>query len=219
MIISKYGIRLERLRNNADLELVRVMRNSNIVKSGMFFQDTITAEMQQRWFNSQNNKNNYHFLIEVAGKKIGLISGKNVDFINGNSEGGIFIWDTEYLGSPAPVIASVIMAELTFHLLGLNTTYAEARTDNKASLNYNRLLGYESLQTIVEEGKVKMKLTRENFIKHGHKFLSIIRKATGDTEPLSWNNIHFVDRPLEEKHKLYKGFPEHIQHHIDRHIG
>jgi UDP-4-amino-4,6-dideoxy-N-acetyl-beta-L-altrosamine N-acetyltransferase len=215
MIISKYGIELHRLQKNEDIELVRIMRNSEPVQRGMFFREPITPEMQQNWFASQNNKYNYHFLICFQGKKIGMISGKNVDFINRTSEGGIFIWDTDMLGSPVPVIASVIMAELSFNLLNLEKTYAEARKDNPVALRYNRLLGYEVLQEIHPEQKVMMVLSRNNFMSGGLKFLNTIRKLTKDPYDLTWNDIHFNDVSDEDRARLYTGFPKGLQENIN----
>lgn len=215
MIIRKYGIELHRLQNTEDVDLVRLKRNSAHVRSGMFFQDEITFEMQQKWFASQNTAENYHFIIHAEGRKTGMISGKKVCFNTGTSEGGIFIWDKELLGSPVPVIASVIMAELTFNLLGLEKTFAEIRTDNKASINYNKLLGYETLEVIEEEKKAKLVLTRDNFHSKGKKFLEVIRKASGCNSSLSWENISFETVTPDERKQLYNGFPAHIQKSVD----
>jgi hypothetical protein len=47
MIINKYGVKLCRLQEE-DLELVRNKRNSLPVRRNMFFQKTITSEMQKK---------------------------------------------------------------------------------------------------------------------------------------------------------------------------
>ncbi len=217
MIIRKYGIELRRL-TDSDLELVREQRNSAHVRKGMFFRETITPEMQRTWFDSQNNKSNYHFIICAEGKKTGLISGKNVDFNKGTSEGGIFIWNEQHLGTPVPVIASVIMAELTFNLLGLKKTYAETRTDNPSALRYNYLLGYEKLEEIRPEQKVMLVLTHENFRMKGSRFLDVIRKSAKEETPLSWSDIHFDHLSKEEIDHLYSGLPSHIQSAVNERL-
>lgn len=217
MIISKYGIRLTRLTTD-HLELVREKRNSDSVRKGMFFRDLITPEMQREWFATQDNRHNYHFLIRFEDRFCGMISGKNVDFINGTSEGGIFMWEEDLLGTPVPVIASVIMAELTFNLLGLKKTYAETRSDNKAALRYNFLLGYEVLEELQAEQKVLLALTSESFNEKGSKFLRSVRTIAGDPAPLSWNDIHFDHVKDADKERLYRGFPALIQEKINHRL-
>jgi len=119
MIVRKYGITLRRLKEE-DIELVRQMRNLVAIRNKMFFQETITPEMQIKWFNSINNKNNGYFIIEVEGKKIGLIHGKNLDFEKRTCEGGIFIWDENHIGGFGPSLASVIMNYWTGYRINFN---------------------------------------------------------------------------------------------------
>lgn len=47
MIIKKYGITLERL-TEADIELVRQHRNSELIRRRMFYQKQITEEEQKK---------------------------------------------------------------------------------------------------------------------------------------------------------------------------
>ncbi len=79
MIIKKYGITLERL-TEADIELVRQHRNSELIRRRMFYQNQITEEEQKKWFAKINNDLNYYFLILHKGKKIGL-NARNYRFL------------------------------------------------------------------------------------------------------------------------------------------
>jgi hypothetical protein len=112
----------------------------------MEYRDYITAEAQIQWFHSINNKYNYYFIIEFESKKIGLINVKNYDPVLGFGEGGIFIWDKEYLNSFAAVFASLCL--LNFMLLRLNVcsiSRIRILRNNDRAIHYNKMLGYKLL--------------------------------------------------------------------------
>lgn len=46
----------------------------------MEFQNEITPQMQEEWFQSINNKFNNYFLIEFNGAQVGMIYGAEVDW-------------------------------------------------------------------------------------------------------------------------------------------
>src|ERR1017187_6924180 len=108
MIIRKYGLLLRRLTEE-DIEMVRVHRNSQKIAKNMFYQDTITQEMQTQWFVSINNPSNYFFIIEHNGKKVGLISGKAINFEERTLETGIMLWDDACLNTLVPASASLLL--------------------------------------------------------------------------------------------------------------
>jgi len=66
MVLSNYDITLVRLTYD-QLELVRNWRNDPKISQYMEFRDYITPEMQIKWFNKVNNRNNYYFVIEYRG--------------------------------------------------------------------------------------------------------------------------------------------------------
>jgi hypothetical protein len=208
MIIRKYGITLRRLKEG-DIELVREMRNSAEIRKYMHYRGEISAEMQKKWFQSINNMENYYFLIEYNGSKIGLIHGKNNDFEKGICEGGIFIWDKLYIGTFIPALASAISNDFTFHTFHrINTVYAKVVDGNKIASGYNKLMGYELCPPMNDDKDVQwMKLTKKSYLRHVKTTRKGITKLTGDKTPLSPEEIDFSDDSAEDIEHLYKGLP------------
>jgi len=216
MIIRKYGITIKRLKED-DIELVRRMRNSPEIQRNMYYREHITSRMQRQWFKSVNNKENGYFIIEYAGKKIGLIHGKDNDFEKRTSEGGIFIWDKQYIGTIVPALASIIMDDYTFLIQNFNATYAKVLKSNTAVIEYNKLMGYELCEPRNSDKDVQwMILTREAYLKRMQTLRVGIKHQTGDGEPLSTNDYSFSDDSPQEINLLYKGLPPDIQQHIDK---
>jgi len=138
-----YDLVLSRLTKN-DIELVRYWRNHPNIKSTMLYQNNISKEEQEHWFEKINTPLNYYFLITYKEEKIGLINAKNVNPTNASGEGGIFIWSEHYFGTPVPVLASVVFIDVVFNYLKIsNQSSVTILSDNKNAINYNIALGYE----------------------------------------------------------------------------
>jgi len=207
MIIRKWGIELRRLTQN-DIELVRQMRNKDHIRNRMFYDRYITPEEQLQWFRSINNHRNYYFLIVVQknNEKIGLINGKNIDFVEGTLEGGLFIWNDEYWGTPYPVIASSIMHDLAFYITGIKRVLVRVRADNPLAVSYNQKLGFEIVSK--NEREILMILTREKYDETS-KLIKQIPPMNGET--LQIDDISFEDETFEGNYTdYYLNLPLHI---------
>lgn len=213
MIIRKYGIELHRL-SAADIELVRTKRNSDPIRNNMFYREIITPEAQQKWFATTRNIHSYYLVIHYKGQKIGLVHGRNTDYEKRTSEGGIFIWDEQHSSSLVPVLASIIMIELTFNVIGLDSTYAEVRAENARSKYYNAKLGYVLWKEDREAGKEVHVLTRENYMSKGIKIREAVRRITGDDTPVSWSDIDLSNINEEERRLMYDPLPEYLRKEI-----
>jgi UDP-4-amino-4,6-dideoxy-N-acetyl-beta-L-altrosamine N-acetyltransferase len=216
MIIRKYGLVLTRLKET-DIELIRQKRNSDSVRQNMFYREEITPEMQKKWFDSVNNKYNGYFIISYKGKKIGMIDGKKVDLENRTCEGGIFIWEEEYLKSALPTLASAIMNDWTFLLGNFKIIYAKVLKENTIAIAYNKMQGYELCEPRNDDKGVQwMMLTRENYLKLVPAIRKDIASFTGDEKPLSIDDLDASDDLGEEIELFYKGLPPDIQLTADR---
>ena len=213
MDVHKYGFILKKLQEE-DIEMLRKHRNSEAIRSKMFYQKKITSEEQKRWFASVNNIYNFHFIICYKGEKIGLISGKNLDYEKKTSEGGIFIWSEKYRGTAVPSIASIIMADLTFSLLKFNATYAEVRIDNRKQIKYNELLGYQLVEKVESEDKLIYALTAENYLRKTRKLLSGISKLTHDERQLSWDDVVFKSTETAQLRQMYHKLTHDVRQSI-----
>lgn len=219
MIFRKYGLTITRLKEK-DIELVRQMRNSPEIQDKMYYREYITPEMQKKWFQSINNKENGYFIIEYKGEKIGLIHGKNNDFEKRVSEGGIFIWNKHYIGTIVPALASIILDDYTFLIKHFNATYAKVLANNKSTIEYNKLMGYVPCEPQNnDKGVVWMILTRDNYFNKMKLLRKGIAIITGDGEPVSPDNIDYSDDSPEEIKLLYSGLPADIQESIDNWVA
>ncbi len=201
MIIRKWGIQLVRLQKK-DIELVRIMRNKEYIRTRMFFQQEITPQQQQHWFNSINNPFNFYFLIYVPdmepenGEKLkpaGLINGKNIDYKKGECEGGIFLWEKQYWLTPYPLIASIILHDLAFLLIGLNRIFVRVRPDNPTALYFNQKIGFSVLHS--DEHQIFMVLDRDSHLKATSQ---IRHKPPFNNSFLTFDDISFEDETLED---------------------
>ena len=215
MIVRKYGITLRRLKEE-DIELVRQKRNSAFIRNTMHYREEITPEMQKKWFNSINNKNNGYFIIEFEGKKAGLIHGKNLNFEKRTCEGGIFIWDEPLIGGFVPSLASVIMNDWTFYMINFKAVYAKVMLDNLNAISYNKLMGYWPCEPQNDDKGVQwMILTKENYEKHMNTLRRAIKDLTGDGEVLKLEDGDASDDLGKEIDLFYKGLPADIQEKAD----
>jgi RimJ/RimL family protein N-acetyltransferase len=180
MKICKYGITLNRLRQE-DIEFVRIKRNSEEVRRFMEFRDEITPEMQQKWFDSINNFDNFYYIIEYKGVKIGLLNDKNMDWQARTSESGLFLWDESYINTIVPVLASLCLLDVGFYYLSWNTSYIKVLRNNLQAIEYVSSLGYQ-----LSEGQENIEnqlyyLTRQLFETKGKKIQQAARAFLDET--------------------------------------
>ena len=161
MILSRYGIRLVRVKPE-HLELIRTKRNDPAIRRYMNFRETITCEMQLRWFRSISNAYNFYYLIEYKGEFIGLVNDKNINWELKTSEGGLFIWDQRYIASIVPLLVSLLICEMAFYVLGWDYSIIRVLPDNQRAIDFNLSLGFVRCGE-APGGLLLMKLTRENF--------------------------------------------------------
>lgn len=145
LTLEQYGVKLVRLGPD-DLELVRGMRNRPDIAAFMEYRETISPKEQKDWFDKINNKYNYYFVIVYGGKKIGLINAKNYDATQGFGEGGIFIWDNDYIDSFVPVLATLCLLNFAFYAIKLcEKSRARVLRSNIRAIQYNKQIGYKLL--------------------------------------------------------------------------
>jgi len=212
MIIEKYGLRLERLREK-DIELVRQKRNDREIARRMFYQKPISVEEQKQWFHTINTITDYYFLMHYKNEKVGLIHGNILSFENRIARGGLFIWDKKYQHSHLPVIASVCLTDITFLIMGMQKTLAEVRSDNKNALRYNLKLGYVIKEEQKDGHKLKLELTRKDYFERAAPIRKMVKRISRDESDISWDDLNLAPQ-LYAAH-LYTGLPDYIQHKVD----
>lgn len=203
LTIKQYGVTLSRITAN-DIELLRYWRNQQSVKMYMDYREYITPEMQTKWFESVNNKYNYYFIIEFEGKKVGMINAKNFSYENGFGEGGIFIWDADYINSFAAVFSTLCLLNFVFFKVKL-CKYSHARIlrDNDRAIHYNQLIGYKLLGAQENVYNQLYELTMEDYVKNGAKLNKAAEMLNnGNAELVYTGSVN--EKNLEEINALLK---------------
>ena len=197
MTITKYGIKLRRIKEG-DIEMIRQWRNDPKIRKHMFFKGTITAEMQQEWFLSINNDQNYYFIIYLDIDPCGLISISSMDFDTKNAFAGLFIYDDKYLGTDVPVRASLSILDVFFSFTNVESIYAKVRDSNLVAHLYNTSLGFKRNKKIELGQGYEYCLKRENYFQS----TALLHKATvklyGAKTTLEFEKGNEIEASLKE---------------------
>lgn len=172
LILDNYGVILKRLTHDK-IELVRSWRNDPKIQQTMFFQDYITPEMQEKWFNRIDNNENFYFIIEYNNEEIGLINIKNIDYGNKNGETGVFIYEDKYLGTDIAYKSHLVMFDFIFNELALDFTYAHIKGDNPNAIRFSIYLGATLSISDIENNSFEYIITKSNYLenKNRHRFI------------------------------------------------
>ncbi len=215
MQINKYNITLTRLKE-ADIELVREKRNTSEINQFMHFREQISADMQKKWFKEVNSIYHNYFIIHYNNKKIGLINGKNSDYEKRQSEGGMFIWDKNYLGTFIPALCSIMMSDFTFLINHFEKNYIKILNTNLTAISYNKQIGYVKTTDYQYDTESSWYvLTKKDYLKNMVKIRKGIRAICGDETPLSIDNINFNDDTAADFELLYQPLPNFVKHNIN----
>ncbi|MBE7443353.1 MAG: hypothetical protein HS119_12980 [Flavobacteriales bacterium] len=214
MIIKKYNIELHRLDIN-DLELLRQQRNSQNIRERMVYQEIISEQQQLEWFNSIDNFNNLYLIIHYQGKKIGVINGKNANFEDKTSEGGIFIWDEEYINSIVPALCSIIMHDYNFYVCEFEKTFIKVLKNNVAAITFNKLFGYEVIEDSSDSKFYNCVLTKERYIERINKYRKSITNLYNDEGVLEIENFSFGNVSDDELIRLYSNLPIYLKEKLN----
>jgi UDP-4-amino-4,6-dideoxy-N-acetyl-beta-L-altrosamine N-acetyltransferase len=197
MKLRKYGLTLTRLTQD-EIEFVRLKRNSEEVRRYMEFRDEITPEMQQQWFNRINNFDNFYYVIEFNGLKIGLINDKNMDWNARTSESGLFFWDQEYINTFYPILASLVLLDVGFYYLDWHKSFIHVMRNNPKAMEYVHQIGYKLCEGQESIQNQLYYLTKENFEKKGRK----MRQAAESFKEKEFSNGYVLLEPADYESNL-----------------
>lgn len=199
--LEQYGVKLIRIQQK-DIELVRYWRNQNTIANYMEYRNYITPVNQIKWFNSINNKLNYYFIIEFENKKVGLINSKNYDSKLGFSEGGIFIWDKNYLNSYVAIYSTLCFLNfIFFHLKISKKSFARILSNNPRAIQYNKQIGYKLMPDQNNVENQLYELSEEDYIICGGKLNKAAALLNPDHQILKYYG-EICDENLDEVNAL-----------------
>ncbi len=191
MKLIKYGITLKRLTEN-DIEMVREWRNSPLINQYMEYREYITLQMQQKWFKSINNFNNFYYLIEYKNEIIGLINDKNMNWEEKTSESGLFLWETKYYNTFIPVLTSLCLIEMAFYILQWKKSFIKILKTNHKAIEYNINLGYVLCDNQENIDNQLYVLTKQSFEQKADKLRKTALKISGN-DPTAYLILEEID--------------------------
>lgn len=148
LVLEGYGVKLKRLTHDK-IELLRQWRNDPKIQQYMIYRETITPEMQEKWFQKINNDHNFYFIIEYEGKEIGCVNIKDVDYEKKCGETGTFIYDFNLHHTGVSYKAAMCLIDFVFDELKLDMVYFHVLKNNLRSTRFWAKMG-----TVLQEDNV-----------------------------------------------------------------
>jgi hypothetical protein len=140
--------------------------------------------MQNIWFEKINNYDNFFYIIEFKGEKIGLIDNKNTNWAGGTTDSGLFLYDKNYYETHIPVAASVILMQAGFFLLNGKDARIKILRNNKKAIDYNTHLGFEQEENQnSDSNSCNYILTKDRFLKVNKKLHEALLKLNEYDDP------------------------------------
>lgn len=167
---TKFGITFKPL-SEANLEMVRIWRNSDDVRLFMRYQEIITPEQQKSWFDKINNKYNYYYLVYDRNEPFGLFNIKDIDYNRKTGETGSFLRNRSYWGSDLAGRASLGLGYFAFETIKLDSLFCHILKSNNAVINFNKHQGFVIDKQFSNDTVVKMMCNKDVFNKKTSKFL------------------------------------------------
>ena len=204
MILSRYGIRLRSLAYK-DLEMLRKARNQDHIRKKMIYRKIISKNEQELWYSQLKPISDFYFIIESGEKSYGLINVRDINHEKRSSESGLFIWDKAILKSHIPVLASWLLSEAGFGIIGGEDTNIRVLKNNLSAIEFNKKMGFKIIKE--EKDILIMRQSKNDFstatIKDRKKLIQALK--LDNTIKISF-----------EDHENDKIFFKHFLLHVER---
>jgi UDP-4-amino-4,6-dideoxy-N-acetyl-beta-L-altrosamine N-acetyltransferase len=138
--------------SHSKIELLRNWRNQDFVLEQMEYQELISKEEQERWFeNVKNNSSFEYYIFGIENEAVGLVHLGEINKITKSAIVGLFIGNASYIGTGIAFEASNFIIKRAFDELAIETLYAKVKNTNNPALQYNSFLGFKFLKKENEE--------------------------------------------------------------------
>jgi RimJ/RimL family protein N-acetyltransferase len=175
MQVKNFNITLKKVSID-DLELLRSWRNSDYVNKMMVSSHYITKEMQEKWFESVNNKFNYFFIAEFDNEKVGVISIKNIN--NNSGEGAIYLSSEKFENTG--IVSRIVLCfnDFVFDELKLDSICSHVKRENKKAISSTIAQGgVEEVEKSTSD-YIHFILKKENYFNKTKKIRQILNKLS-----------------------------------------
>lgn len=143
MLTGKY-VRL-RTVDRADLETLRLARNSPEVARFYESKTPITQPQQEAWFQKISTDDRAHYFVveDLDGDFLGSANVKNISWVHRHGDYGLYIVPAERRNPLVAVEAAVLVLDYAFDGLNLHKVFGNIMESNSRSLAFNEGLGFE----------------------------------------------------------------------------
>ena len=134
-------IKLKELESK-DLEQVRNWRCSEEIASYMYTEDKITKEQQLKWFKNIDKEKSKYWIIEYAGRGIGLASLNDIDRTLKSCYWAFYLGDTTVRATGIGAKVEYNILEYVFGQLSLNKLRCEVFVSNEKVIKMHEKFGF-----------------------------------------------------------------------------
>jgi UDP-4-amino-4,6-dideoxy-N-acetyl-beta-L-altrosamine N-acetyltransferase len=151
-------------------ELVRTWRNSEGIRKYMYNDHLITVPEHLNWLENLGKSQNKQFWVIFADKiPIGACNLNNTDYINKNTDWGLYIGDERYYGKGIGSASLYKLMRIVFDEMRLDRMYTKVLGSNTRAMTLYKEFGF------VVEGELREHLIRDGK-RTGVYHVGILRK-------------------------------------------
>lgn len=134
-----------------DIEMVRVWRNTDSIRTSFIYQGIISAPDQQKWYKGYlENDTDIMFIIEYAGKPVGTVALYHIDRDKKEAEfGRLMIGDLSARGLKLGQKATKSISAFGLYELNLERVLLEVFADNDYAKKAYEEVGFKAISSKV----------------------------------------------------------------------
>lgn len=161
------------------IELLRNWRNADWIKPFMHYTEHITTKMQQEWFNSIDNCNNWYFIIEKDGIPIGSVYLREMKMKEGVTEPGILMTTNDEALTVSIGTSMLFLGIIGLRFFGLKSFISRQHKNHSKTLSNQFHVGARIIGEFGKES-VFTEVTSKRFEAKADKVLHALKTVTGE---------------------------------------
>lgn len=181
--IHQYGLCLRQIRD-ADAEVVREGRNQPFVRRNHFYQEIISPEQHNNWYQEICKKQDYYLVACKGDTPLGLLYLKDITPGMRSGHIGVFFWDEKILRTRFPILALIAILDFFLITVGMQNIEAIIRTDNKSMVNIVNFLKFD-VRLGAKENMLHINYTRDRILENHARLMEYTRRLSPASD--TWN--------------------------------
>lgn len=181
--IHQFGLRLHQIRD-ADTEIVRQGRNQPFIREKHFYQDIITPQQHQEWYEGICRTRDYYMVACKDNVPLGLVYLKEITPRMLTGQLGIFFWDKQILRTRHPMLAIITFLDFFLITVGIQNIEGIIRTDNKSMAHIMDFLGFDLIHNS-DKTVLQFSIARAQYLNNRDRLIAFARRLNKD--PASWD--------------------------------